>query len=266
MFLSNIHWIRHDFCWVCLESWDKHGAKTGGYFQCNRYINITPLKDKNKGVTSHHKSLHRFIHYYTRYQSLIYIKRNIFTNFIFSKFSRYKNHADSRMMEEPLLRSAKRKREVLRSSLTTDVIERKWFSISRRDTWLVRSDRNWQSTWLIWHNVWFPLMKMHPLMQRDIFWEMINQVFRLCRFIILLDFSTNVKLFFKETREKNTQFYEDGVWELVKSRACLCGSYAYGFFLEEDSSSITDLSQVVWVNVFRFMFVKHVALFFCVSF
>ena len=24
---------KHDFCWVCLDPWGKHSAKTGGYFE-----------------------------------------------------------------------------------------------------------------------------------------------------------------------------------------------------------------------------------------
>jgi ankyrin repeat/IBR domain-containing protein 1 len=41
------------------------------------------------------------------------------------------------------------------------------------------------------------------------------------------------------TRHKNakqdTQFYEDGAWELAKLRAILCGSYVYGFYIEHES-------------------------------
>ena len=39
--------------------------------------------------------------------------RNCFAHF----YSRYTNHASSRMMEEPLLHSAKRKREILQSAI-----------------------------------------------------------------------------------------------------------------------------------------------------
>eukprot|EP00731_Ephydatia_muelleri_P020036 Em0012g861a len=28
---------RHEFCWICLTPWSKHGEQTGGYFSCNRY-------------------------------------------------------------------------------------------------------------------------------------------------------------------------------------------------------------------------------------
>ena len=79
-------------------------------------------------------------------------------------------------MEEPLLRSAKKKREILRSSLATDLVERKWSTLDRRGTGV-------------------------------------------------------------ESSQKNTKFYEDGVWELLKARTCLCGSYAYGYFMEEEATS-----------------------------
>ena len=93
-------------------------------------------------------------------------------------FTRYQNHANSRSMEEPLLRSAKKKREILRSSLTTDVAERKWATLDQRTSSSSSADN----------------------------------------------------------AERNTKFYEDGVWELLKARTCLCGSYAYGFFMEEESN------------------------------
>ena len=37
-------------------------------------------------------------------------------------------------MEEPLLRSAKKKREIMRSSLTNDVMDRRWSTLDRRTT------------------------------------------------------------------------------------------------------------------------------------
>jgi len=27
----------HEFCWLCLGDWSKHGTSTGGYYQCNIY-------------------------------------------------------------------------------------------------------------------------------------------------------------------------------------------------------------------------------------
>ena len=29
---------RHDFCWICMQPWSLHSNNTGGYFQCNRFI------------------------------------------------------------------------------------------------------------------------------------------------------------------------------------------------------------------------------------
>ena len=50
--------------------------------------------------------------------------------------------------------------------------------------------------------------------------------------------------------KQDTQFYEDGVWELAKLRAILCGSYVYGFYIEDDKTRImfeslqTDLEEI----------------------
>ena len=101
------------------------------------------------------QELNRFVHYY----------------------SRFKNHENSRKMEEPLLNSAKKKRELLQSSLAADK----------------RS------------------FKGQPP---------------------------------ADMLAKNTKFYEDGVWELLKARQILCGSYAYGFTLEDGTQSR---------NIFEFM-------------
>ena len=29
---------RHDFCWICMQPWSLHSNNTGGYFQCNRFV------------------------------------------------------------------------------------------------------------------------------------------------------------------------------------------------------------------------------------
>ena len=31
---------KHDFCWLCLTEWSKHGSRTGGYYSCNIYDNL----------------------------------------------------------------------------------------------------------------------------------------------------------------------------------------------------------------------------------
>ena len=131
----------YDFCWVCLGSWKKHSSSTGGaYFHCNRY---EPVEGD---------MLNSFVHYYIR----------------------YKNHSNSRAMEKLLLKSAKKKRDLLRASLTTE-IDRRWSTLDHQG-------------------------------------------------LVLADTGTD-------------QFFESGVWELLHSRTSLCGSYAYGFYLLEESSS-----------------------------
>lgn len=43
----------------------------------------------------------------------------------------------------------------------------------------------------------------------------------------------------EDAGEKNTKFIEDGVRELLKARRVLCGSYVYGYYLEDDGYNKT---------------------------
>ena len=161
---------RFDFCWVCLESWKKHSSVTGGYFRCNRYSKIADVAADESGKTANRLSdktkklreMNRFVHYYTR----------------------YKNHENSRIMEEPLLHSAKKKREILQSSLVNDDV----INYKRRGSGEEGS------------------------------------------------------------LGRNTKFYEDSVWELIKSRHILCGSYVYGFCLEDGNNGVISTK-----SIFEFM-------------
>jgi len=53
---------------------------------------------------------------------------------------------------------------------------------------------------------------------------------------LLLKLVTEQKYFRSnpEAIERSTRFIEDGVRELLKARRVLCGSYAYGYYLEDD--------------------------------
>ncbi|XP_040570920.1 uncharacterized protein [Lepeophtheirus salmonis] len=146
---------RFDFCWVCLESWKKHSSGTGGYFRCNRFIhaiNNNNVKEEMADKMKKTREMSRFIHFFTR----------------------FKNHENSQTMEELLMNSAKKKRELLQSSLSY-----------KEGTKQRRSSS-----------------------------------------------STNSE----EDLRKNTKFYEDGVWELIKARSVLRASYVYGFYLEDRKS------------------------------
>jgi ariadne-1 len=54
----------HQFCWVCLGSWAKHGTQTGGFYSCNRFeaSKVNALREKAKGAM-----LERNNHYMARY-------------------------------------------------------------------------------------------------------------------------------------------------------------------------------------------------------
>lgn len=41
---------KHDFCWVCLESWKKHSTATGGYFRCNRYEVVKKVEEQQESL------------------------------------------------------------------------------------------------------------------------------------------------------------------------------------------------------------------------
>ena len=47
--------------------------------------------------------------------------------------------------------------------------------------------------------------------------------------------------------EKGTKFVEDGVRELLKARRVLCGSYVYGYYLEDNgyNKTIFEFMQVI---------------------
>lgn len=143
---------KFDFCWVCLEGWKKHSSSTGGYFRCNRFDAQTKADEKLGVLVSEAtvrntqmQELNRFIHYYTR----------------------YKNHQNSLKMEEPLLRAAREKMEVLATSLPTQEQQG------------------------------------------------------------------------RESMERGTRFVEEGIKELLKARRVLCGSYVYGFYLEDNGYNKT---------------------------
>ncbi|XP_033113786.1 ankyrin repeat and IBR domain-containing protein 1-like [Anneissia japonica] len=78
---------KNDFCWVCLEAWNKHSSETGGYFRCNRFEAVQKVHgkletDREDAEKKNTEMIHlnRFLHYYTR----------------------YKNHENSLNLEKPL--------------------------------------------------------------------------------------------------------------------------------------------------------------------
>ena len=79
---------RYDFCWICMQPWNLHSNSTGGYFQCNRFVDdesqndgIGEGKEGKKSVPTGNaheetlrmraqgKSMAKFIHYYTRFRA-----------------------------------------------------------------------------------------------------------------------------------------------------------------------------------------------------
>ncbi|KAL4158608.1 hypothetical protein PRNP1_004384 [Phytophthora ramorum] len=55
----------YEFCWICMEGWDKHGSGTGGYYKCNRYDADGEAGDTDAARAK--AELDRYLHYYQRF-------------------------------------------------------------------------------------------------------------------------------------------------------------------------------------------------------
>ncbi len=58
---------RFEFCWLCLTSWQDHGERTGGFYNCNRYRQAKEKGefDEEEMQRKHARaSLERYMHYY----------------------------------------------------------------------------------------------------------------------------------------------------------------------------------------------------------
>ena len=82
---------------MCLDPWSKHSSATGGYFECNRYKEITKaddlLRERRNEVRAYlgrHIACFTF-HSFLSIQSDRYEKLSYFQHF----YSRYSNHQDS---------------------------------------------------------------------------------------------------------------------------------------------------------------------------
>lgn len=67
-------------------------------------------------------------------------------------------------------------------------------------------------------------------------------------YLILLIWSLHHLIFFFSEDLKSTKFIEDSIRELLKARKILCGSYVYGYYLENNgqSRSIFEFMQVTY--------------------
>ncbi len=54
---------KHQFCWLCKGSWKEHGSATGGFYKCNKFIE---MQKKGETVDETYEQS-RFLHYYSRY-------------------------------------------------------------------------------------------------------------------------------------------------------------------------------------------------------
>ena len=90
----------HEFCWVCMGRWRFHGDWTGGYFECNNYIQKKLAKRKQDKAKSEAQRKAKKKH--GRYFKHVY--------------DRYKNHLQSLEFELTILEKADEKMRKLRAS------------------------------------------------------------------------------------------------------------------------------------------------------
>ena len=94
----------HEFCWVCMGRWRFHGDWTGGYFECNNYIQKKLAKRKlDKAKSSAQRKAKKK---HGRYFKHVY--------------DRYKNHLQSLEFELAILEKADEKMSKLRASTSTE--------------------------------------------------------------------------------------------------------------------------------------------------
>lgn len=60
----------HEFCWLCLGDWAKHGTATGGYYQCNIYDKQAKegkhAEEESTRARAKH-ALDKYIHFFERF-------------------------------------------------------------------------------------------------------------------------------------------------------------------------------------------------------
>ncbi|RWS04931.1 ankyrin repeat and IBR domain-containing protein 1-like protein [Dinothrombium tinctorium] len=66
---------KHDFCWICLEPWRKHGSTTGGYFKCTRTDVVQKVREnvmqmKKEAIARNNEiyDIKRFVRHYTKFK------------------------------------------------------------------------------------------------------------------------------------------------------------------------------------------------------
>ena len=104
------HKCKHEFCWICMQEWGLHNNETGGYFQCNRFVESTTAggagadgadggddSDDEPELGPDGKILRNAndVAYHSR------VRNNIMARFI-HHFSRYSAHSESGEKERRL--------------------------------------------------------------------------------------------------------------------------------------------------------------------
>ncbi|GMI00166.1 hypothetical protein TrLO_g11698 [Triparma laevis f. longispina] len=59
---------KFEFCWICCQPWEDHGANTGGYYKCNKFAADKNSDDQSDAAKAQ-RELDRYLHYYQRYHA-----------------------------------------------------------------------------------------------------------------------------------------------------------------------------------------------------
>mmetsp|Transcript_14707 Transcript_14707/g.30234 ORF Transcript_14707/g.30234 Transcript_14707/m.30234 type:complete len:555 (-) Transcript_14707:68-1732(-) len=60
---------KYEFCWICLQPWQDHGASTGGYYKCNKFASDGDNPNDMSDAAKAKRELDRYLHYYQRYHA-----------------------------------------------------------------------------------------------------------------------------------------------------------------------------------------------------
>eukprot|EP00472_Partenskyella_glossopodia_P011017 CAMPEP_0197538602 /NCGR_PEP_ID=MMETSP1318-20131121/60107_1 /TAXON_ID=552666 /ORGANISM="Partenskyella glossopodia, Strain RCC365" /LENGTH=404 /DNA_ID=CAMNT_0043097061 /DNA_START=218 /DNA_END=1432 /DNA_ORIENTATION=- len=92
---------KHEFCWICMEPWSRHGTSTGGYYNCNKFKGAGPTKNTEESKLAKKKLIDskRYIHF----------------------VERIKAHQDSADLEQKMLAHAQERIKEMQSATVMEV-------------------------------------------------------------------------------------------------------------------------------------------------
>ncbi|ODQ67975.1 IBR domain-containing protein [Nadsonia fulvescens var. elongata DSM 6958] len=108
---------RHEFCWICMGDWIKHGQ---AYYNCSRYDD-KDSKESREAISDSRHSLERYLHY----------------------FNRYANHEQSARLDKKTYIMVVKKSKVLQESIGMSWIQAQFLSQSFKILHQARKTLKW---------------------------------------------------------------------------------------------------------------------------